>query len=903
MNDTYTIPEPLNRKMPAAPELSGEDISMSSRDYEFFAALFEDVDLASLPPAEARGREVLLLLLKIKNGTPLLRRGAMRTLTARMPALGPEAVFDKLLPLAVFVGADEGDRHLMVKLIDRALHRFDEQVRPFVKRILIVVEPLLMEKDFYARAEGREVVANLAKAAGLPTMIAALRGDLESIDDYVRNVTARAFGVMASALGIPSLVPFLKVLCRAKRSHLARLTGVKIIQQIAILLGYAALPHLKALVQIVAPNLLSVEEPKIRIVTALTLAALAEASHPYGVEAFEPVLPALWQGVQQYRGKGLAAFVKALAFVLPLMAPEHAQLYARELFPILKREFDSPDEESRRIVLLCLRKCVETEGVEKDWIRSAVFPPYFKAFYTLRNALQSHTVRELLETSLAIARKVKGALIVSNLLPLLNDPGVALRALAVRTVEVVTRELGGKEIGLGSEELLIDRLLFCFQEESADDLDAPDDTTSNLTPTPNTTSNLTGVPVSNRGFSGKSTTPVLRALQAAVHALRLRAKPLLPQISGVVRWRLNNADARMRRQSAELIALLARDFHVCGEDDILKHFALILHEFLGEEFPETLASILRALHGVIALVKIEELTPPVHDLLPRLTPILRNRHEGVQAAVIDLMGTIAERSGDMISPKEWDRISFDLLELLKARRKNIRRAAVNCFGWIAKSIGPQDVMLTLLNNLRVQERQLRVCTTVAIAIVAESCLPYTVLPALMNEYRTPDTNVQHGVLKALSFMFEYIGEMSRDYVYSLVPLLTDALRDRDVIHRQTAIWASAHLALSLAGLSCEDALMDLFNHVWPNVFESVAHLQPALFDALQAFRVALGPGIIFRYIIQGLWHPARRVREVYWRIYNMLFIGGPDALVAFYPPIPNDPPYAFYDRPELCLTL
>lgn len=75
---------------------------------------------------------------------------------------------------------------------------------------------------------------------------------------------------------------------------------------------------------------------------------------------------------------------------------------------------------------------------------------------------------------------------------------------------------------------------------------------------------------------------------------------------------------------------------------------------------------------------------------------------------------------------------------------------MNTFGYIAKAIGPHDVLATLLNNLRVQERQNRVCTTVAIAIVAETCEPYTVLPALMNEYRVPELNVQNGVLCAPS---------------------------------------------------------------------------------------------------------------------------------------------------------
>ena len=153
------------------------------------------------------------------------------------------------------------------------------------------------------------------------------------------------------------------------------------------------------------------------------------------------------------------------------------------------------------------------------------------------------------------------------------------------------------------------------------------------------------------------------------------------------------------------------------------------------------------------------------------------------------------------------------MELLKAQKKSIRRATVNTFGYIAKAIGPQDVLHTLLNNLKVQERQNRVCTTIAIAIVSETCSPFTVLPALMNEYRTPDLNVRNGVLKALSFMFEYIGEMGKDYVYAVTPLLEDALMDRDLVHRQTAASAVMHMALGLPGLGCEDALLHLLNFI------------------------------------------------------------------------------------------
>lgn len=107
---------------------------------------------------------------------------------------------------------------------------------------------------------------------------------------------------------------------------------------------------------------------------------------------------------------------------------------------------------------------------------------------------------------------------------------------------------------------------------------------------------------------------------------------------------------------------------------------------------------------------------PVANTLtvPRMTPILRNRHEKVQEATINLIGRIADRGAEYVPAKEWMRICFELLDLLKAHKRAIRRAAVNSFGYIAKAIGPQDVLSVLLTNLKVQERQSRVCSTVAI---------------------------------------------------------------------------------------------------------------------------------------------------------------------------------------------
>ncbi len=203
-------------------------------------------------------------------------------------------------------------------------YKLDDLVRPYVHKILVVIEPLLIDEDYYARVEGREIIANLSKAAGLATMISTMRPDIDNPDEYVRNTTARAFAVVASALGIPALLPFLKAVCQSKKSWQARHTGIKIIQQTAILMGCAVLPHLRQMVDIIEGGLKD-DQQKVKMITAVTLAALAEASSPYGIEAFDNVLRQIWLGTRQQRGKTLAAYLKAVGFLIPLMQPDHAK--------------------------------------------------------------------------------------------------------------------------------------------------------------------------------------------------------------------------------------------------------------------------------------------------------------------------------------------------------------------------------------------------------------------------------------------------------------------------------------------------------------------------------------------------------------------------------------------------
>ena len=93
------------------------------------------------------------------------------------------------------------------------------------------------------------------------------------------------------------------------------------------------------------------EQQKVQTMMALGLTALAEAAAPYSIESFDKVLKPLWLGICLHCGKGLAAGLKAIGFIIPLMDPEYASYYTKEVTIILIRKFQMSNEEMKKIVL------------------------------------------------------------------------------------------------------------------------------------------------------------------------------------------------------------------------------------------------------------------------------------------------------------------------------------------------------------------------------------------------------------------------------------------------------------------------------------------------------------------------------------------------------------------------
>ncbi|CAG8707147.1 23539_t:CDS:2, partial [Cetraspora pellucida] len=108
-----------------------------------FMMLEEDRNQTYDLPAEIPGVGNLPFLKKtcntlIKNGTPPMRKTPLRQITDKARDFGAGPLFKQILPLLMSQNLDQ-ERHLLVL------------VRPYVHKILVVIEPLLIDEDYFAR--------------------------------------------------------------------------------------------------------------------------------------------------------------------------------------------------------------------------------------------------------------------------------------------------------------------------------------------------------------------------------------------------------------------------------------------------------------------------------------------------------------------------------------------------------------------------------------------------------------------------------------------------------------------------------------------------------------------------------------------------------------------------------
>merc|ERR1711998_812885 len=80
--------------------------------------------------------------------------------------------------------------------------------------------------------------------------------------------------------------------------------------------------------------------------------------------------------------------------------------YTREVVLVVLREFQTQDEEMKKIVLKVVKQCVAIDGVEPEYVRSEILQDFFKNFCQRKMALDKRNYKHIVETTVVLAEKV-----------------------------------------------------------------------------------------------------------------------------------------------------------------------------------------------------------------------------------------------------------------------------------------------------------------------------------------------------------------------------------------------------------------------------------------------------------------------------------------------------------------
>jgi splicing factor 3B subunit 1 len=865
----HDIPESVGDNLPP---LRAEDAAT----FELLLQYRHVPNDADLPAEDARSVMVLRCLLRIKNGDAKQRKQGFRIIAEKARYFGPEILFQHIFDLWMSETLDNAEKHAVVKLIDRVLFHLGDVVTPTVPQILTVIQPLLSEPDPYTRDEGREVIANLARAVGLKPIVLALKRDMDDASDEIRQLTSRTMAIVAKTLGVEPMAEFLAAVCNSRKSAIARQTGLKIVGDIAGAMGSAVRKDVRLLISAVTPCLQD-QQIRVKIQAAHTVAALAEACHPHGIDEFVPVLGPIRKECRNNRGKVLGACLRAMGSLIALMSAADAMDYAQHTLDTITRAFATVDEDLRRVVIRVVQQLARHSGITREFLLGSISGPFFAAFWTVRLAIDRRTIRSLLETTVELAKRVGAATPLQVLTDFLRDRDMDVgQRPALQAVNRIVDRVGTVELTADLSARLFECALDTLQ-----------------------------------GDESGSAYAAVTCIISICKSLERRMAPFVMQLIAFVKARLTHSTPNVRRQAAELIGRVAEPVIACQRADQLADVSRLLVERLsGEVDAAVLASGIRALRLILeSLPHPSMMQPGLPEVLQQLVPIIKNPSDDVQQRVIELIGRIAVAVHSQLDNADHEdlgllrvklsQLSSDgLFYLLKSKRKRTRVATAETFGEIATAVTPVPIVKHLLNNLKKDDRTERICTEVALAVVAKRCKPWAVIPFLVNEFRLAQSTelaekTQHAVLKTLRFLFEYLNEDGAPYIWSVVPLLEWSLTEKSLQYRRMACEVVRHMALSAVASDFEEVLVHMLNLIHPNLIETTTgseqfRLTTAVTEVFEAARLTVNPAYLMRMLEQGMWHPARKVRDAYWRVYNSLYLGCGEALVPTYAPTPNE---------------
>lgn len=111
------------------------------------------------------------------------------------------------------------------------------------------------------------------------------------------------------------------------------------------------------------------DDRRVKRDAALALANIADACAPYGIDELGVLVDVVCKECHKGLGSTAGPFLQAFGALVGLMSTYDAQIRIAAMMPTLVNQFNTPEDEYRKVMLNVVRRCVSADGVSGAFIR------------------------------------------------------------------------------------------------------------------------------------------------------------------------------------------------------------------------------------------------------------------------------------------------------------------------------------------------------------------------------------------------------------------------------------------------------------------------------------------------------------------------------------------------------
>lgn len=800
-------------------ELDG-DVPLGPHDAGMLERIIKGREVDPSDREAMRGIKALFL---IKNGKAPERKVGRRQV-ARIARESPRAAFGAAFALLMDEALAEGgqERAFVMGALAKIISLAPAAAAEFCYESVLVAAFAAASKDALVKSAAHDILHSLAEGVPLPRIILSMKKELKADSPHMRKCLSKAIGALCGSVGMSRMKPFLAAMAQSANAN-ARSLFFRSAYEASKKTGDCAakdfdfiLPHINEALRRGG----ALEGATAGYLLQL-VESLAKAGWPQDPHAFLGLASAVFERMSTARKMLLRLMRAGSSLVHRLPHPEKAvysQLLLKRLRPLLSRSALPGSAHEKTLVVLQ---------------------------HLLDAGADAHDL-----VAANLAKIVHG-----------GDAGSEKRAALRRILLETARK---RDIA----EFLMEEVASCSNaSEMAMDVLAELGPALGARRAPLLLSSL-------RRAAKKFHPGAIRRIPEV-----LAGVPGAPEFAGemMAMARKHLDDKASGEGAAKLICKMS----LFVEDrKILRTVGNAVCEEL-RSCAEVSPCMADALHAVYRKGAGAAMRPSHAELAYELVPWTRKAGPGGLASLFSLAAFLCEEFAGDVHASEWLLLAKEAVDCMEKYNAPLREAACALVAAVSRNACGVEVADMLASSFAGGGGTGRDSASRALAILAENCGLPLVLPFLLREYAQHSLAQKMAALKALGRSIERCaasGESCRACISLILPMAEHALGNKDPSLRRAGCLVARSVLRSLGGVR-EDVpvLVHLLNLVFPNIVDP--SFEQTLLDLVAEFTPKLGAPTLAKYLVQGMYHPAQRVRDVYRRAYLRVLHRSPGAIL------------------------